>query len=221
MKTIFQKRWVRRTLVCGIAGVCAGLLAVFWAWISIRKEAPRVYDVAHAPRKTVALVLGCNPMVGDRGNLFFDNRMECAAALFKAGRVDYLLASGDNSRPGYDEPTAMKAALVALGVPAGKIHLDYAGFSTLDSVVRAKRVFGQEDILIVSQRDHVMRALYIADAHGIAASGVSAPGVPLRSGLRMLVREAFARVRTILDVGILGRTPRFLGPPVPIPGGQV
>jgi SanA protein len=224
MKTIqifFRNRWVRRALLCGGAAACAGMLAVFWAWHSIHKEASRVHDVAHAPRKQVALVLGCSPMTGDRNNSYFENRIECAAQLFKAGRVEYLLVSGDNSRSGYDEPTAMKDALVARGVPTGKIYLDYAGFSTLDSVVRANRVVGQKDLLIVSQRDHVMRALYIADAHGIAASGVSARGVPLRAGLKVLVREALARVRTVLDVGILGRKPRFLGPPVPIPGTQV
>jgi SanA protein len=217
MKTILQKRWVRRMLLCGIAGMCIGMLAIVWAWLSIRKEAPRVYGVANAPHKTVALVLGCNPMVGDRGNAYFENRIDCAAELFKAGRVEYLLASGDNSRRNYDEPTAMKEALMARGVPGDRIYLDYAGFSTLDSVVRAKLVFGQKDILIVSQRDHVMRALYIADAHGIAASGISARGVPLRYSLKVLVREAFARVRTILDVGILNRKPHYLGPQILIP----
>jgi SanA protein len=137
--------------------------------------------------------------------------------LYRQGKVGHLLVSGDNSRKDYDEPTAMRDALVALGVPGDRVVLDYAGFSTLDSVVRARDVFGQNQLLIVSQKDHVMRAIYIARAKGMDAIGVSAEDVGFGVGLRTDCREALARVRTVLDVWVWGRTPKFLGPRVEIP----
>jgi SanA protein len=174
-------------------------------------------NTAELPHRHVALVLGCAPVLG-RGwaNPYFVNRMEAAAAVFKAGKADYLLVSGDNHTAEYDEPTAMKEALMRLGVPEERIALDYAGFSTSDSVLRANLIFGLTDFAIISQRDHALRAMYIARHHHLDAVAFAARDIPARYGWRISLREAFARVRTVMDVNVWGRTPRFAGPPVPI-----
>ncbi len=151
-------------------------------------------------------------------NLFFYFRIEAAAGLFRAGRVNYLIVSGDNSREGYDEPTDMRDALMAAGVPAERIYRDYAGFRTLDSVIRAREIFGQDSITIVSQRFHNERAIFIARAHGIDAVGYNAVNMPQYRGLKTKAREWLARTRTVLDVWVLGTKPKFLGPPVELGG---
>lgn len=174
-------------------------------------------DIASLRHQRVGLVLGCAPVLRSGApNRYFENRMAAAAMLFDAGKVDYLLVSGDNHVATYDEPTAMKRALVRNGVPADRIVLDYAGFSTLDSIVRAKRVFGLSEVCIITQKDHAMRAVYVAKANGMDVVAYPAKDVPLRSAIRTHLREALARVRTLLDLHVLGRTPRFLGPPIEI-----
>ncbi len=177
-------------------------------------------DLAGLPHRRVALVLGCSPLLGSgRANWYFEKRIEAAAAVFAAGKADYLLVSGDNHVVGYDEPTAMKEALVKRGVPSDRVVLDYAGFSTLDSIVRAEKVFGLSEFCIVSQRDHAQRALYIAQAKGLSAVAYPAADVTARQGLRTRLRESLARVRTLLDLHVFGRTPRFLGPKIEIGPG--
>ncbi len=141
--------------------------------------------------------------------------------LYKTGKAEYLLASGDNHRAGYDEPTDMADALVALGVPRGRIVCDYAGFSTLDSIVRAKTVFGESRIVVVSQEFHNRRALLIARAKELDAVALNAADPGLRAGLRTILREQLALVRTLADLTILHRQPRFYGPPVEIGAAQV
>ena len=167
-----------------------------------------------------ALVLGCSKKLPDgRGNRYFLQRMAAAAELYKAGRCKALIVSGDNSVQGYDEPTDMKDALVAADVPADRIHCDYAGFRTLDSVVRAKEVFGQARVIIVSQQSRNERALYLAAAHGLDAVGFNAREPVLSNALRWKnqARELLARVQAVLDVHVFRTRPKFLGPRVEIP----
>ena len=196
--------------VVAVLGVAAALLG---SQRVIEKQAPLVFnDTEVISHKRVGLVLGCSPLVaGKRPNLYFRNRIAAAVELFKAGKVDYLLVSGDNHAVHYDEPTAMRDALVAGGVPEERIVLDYAGFSTLDSIVRAKKVFGLSELCIISQRDHAMRALYFARHNGIDAVGFAARDVTGRHSVRTNIRESLARVRALLDVHLLARKPRFLG----------
>jgi SanA protein len=173
-------------------------------------------DVAALPAVQVGLVLGCSPRTADgRANLYFQRRIAAAAALFRAGKVQYLLVSGDNSRPDYDEPSAMLGALVALGVPAERIVPDYAGFRTLDSVLRAHSVFGLSELIVVSQRFHNERAIYLARARGIRAYGYDAADVGGAAGLRTQLREVFSRLAAVLDVELLHTAPRFPGPREP------
>ena|SRR3569623_479419 len=177
------------------------------------------HDPARLPDQQVALLPGCVKIMPDgRPNLFFLGRIEAAAQLYKAGKVKAILVSGDNHRDGYDEPTYMKQALIAAGVPEARITCDYAGLRTLDSVVRAKKVFGLERVLLVSQRFQNERALYLAQGCGLDAIGFNAVDIKLQWALKTYVREAFARVKAVLDVHVLHTQPKFLGPPVKVEG---
>lgn len=198
------------------------LILAFTTWANIRvKDAAdgRIYSsVDSVPHNKVALLLGTNPLNRyGRPNSYFTNRISTAARLFHSGKVDYIIASGDNHTKKYDEPTAMRDSLMAHGVPGDRIILDYAGFRTLDSVVRAKEVFGCDSLTIISQEDHNERALYLAAMNGIEAFAISAP---LRAGrrvrARLTMREWLARDRMMLDLW-LGTRPHFLGEKIAIP----
>ena len=162
------------------------------------------------PKREVALLLGTSKTLKNgQPNLYFQYRVEAAAALFKAKKVDFILISGDNSRKGYDEPTDMKEALVAQGIPSDKIYLDYAGFRTLDSVIRAKEIFSLTELTVVSQAFHNQRAIYLAQKYGINAIGFCARDVDKYSGFKTRVREYFARVKVFWDL-TFGVKPKFL-----------
>ncbi|MFP4301665.1 MAG: vancomycin high temperature exclusion protein [Spirochaetaceae bacterium] len=169
-------------------------------------------DLATVPPTRVALLLGTSRWVrGGRANPFFDNRVAAAARLYETDKVEFILASGDNSHPSYNEPAYLRAALLRSGVPKERVFLDYAGFSTLDSVVRAREVFGLESVLVVSQPFHLQRALFIADASGLDAVGYAAADVEEWAGVSVRLREALARVKAVLDVYVFHRSPRYLG----------
>lgn len=215
MKTIL-KRWCLRIAVLAVLGPVF-VLSSEW-WISKRSEGRCFNDVNAMPEAPVALVLGTAAHVaGGWSNYFFKYRMEAAAALFKAGKVKALIVSGDNGTQGYDEPTDMKLALVRMGVPTEKIVCDYAGFRTLDSVVRAKEIFGQQRVIFVSQRFHNARAIYLARAFGIEAFGLDAKDVPVALSVKTFLREKLACVKAVLDVNVLRTQPKFLGEKVAVP----
>ena len=145
------------------------LLAVFYANTVVSSDAgPRLYtDTEEIPYNEVGLLLGTSKYaVGGNVNLFFEYRIRAAVELFEAGKIDYLIASGDNSSSSYNEPLRMKEELVKRGIDADRVYLDYAGFRTLDSVIRTHRVFGQRRFTIISQGFHSERALYIAFEEG-------------------------------------------------------
>ena len=212
------RRWLQ--LLLSVVTALAVWLAVA-AWRVGGGVAPFITaERAELPTTKVGLVLGCSEQVaGGRKNLYFERRIAAAAELFHARKVRYLLVSGDNSRADYDEPGDMQRALIAAGVPASRIVLDYAGFRTLDSVVRAKQVFGLDELIIVSQRFHNERAVYLARAHGIRAYGYDARDVSGSAALRTRLREVVSRLVAVLDVELLHSKPRFGGPREPDPFG--
>ncbi len=168
------------------------------------------------PPADVALVLGTARSIGSGGaNSFYGPRLDLAAELFRAGKVRGIIVSGDNSRSDYSEPDDMKADLVARGVPERFVTCDYAGFSTLDSVKRVSRVFGQSRVIVVSQWFHVERALFLARADGLEARGCVAAEAPLGWRVRVRLREVLARGKAVIDVA-LGRGPKFLGSREPV-----
>lgn len=163
----------------------------------------KVFNNLEAVKKNkVALVLGCLP-----GSYSFDQRIEAAAQLYHGGKVEYLLVSGDNSRREYDEPTQMLLALVRKGVPVERIYRDYAGFRTLDSIVRAREVFNLDEFVVVSQRYHLERAVFLASQKGIKATGYYQGNYQSRG---MWLRESLARVKAVYDIA-LNTSPKFLG----------
>lgn len=173
-------------------------------------------DIKQLPSYRVGLVLGTTPrLIGGSVNPYFRHRVHAAADLLLNNKVSYLLVSGDNGTRGYNEPIEFQKALIQLGVPSDKIILDYAGFRTLDSVVRAKKVFGQNRFIIISQKFHNERAIYLAEHHGIEAIGFNAKTVNHRFGWKVLIREYFARVKVFLDI-VLNVQPKFLGDSLPI-----
>lgn len=201
-----------------IAVALLGAAVLGLSWWRVSRCGALAHDTAERlPHKKVGLVLGCSPRLSNGAqNWFFNHRMSAAAELFKSGKVEYLLVSGDNRRRTYDEPTEMKKALISRGVPAAKIVCDYAGLTTLDSMVRAKAVFGQDSVIVVSQRFHNERAIYLARAFGVDAIGYNAPDIAVSSAPRTYFREILSRQRAWLDANILRRKPRHLGPLVAI-----
>jgi len=169
------------------------------------------------PCADVALVLGTSPRFRNGApNLHFEGRMNAAAALFRSGKVRHLLVSGDNRAANYNEPVSMKKALIARGIPADAITCDFAGFRTLDSVVRARQVFCLERCVIVTQRYHNPRALEIARATGLDAHGFCPGDVDFANSFTTEAREILARIAMLLDVYVLNRDPHFLGKTEPI-----
>lgn len=128
----------------------------------------------------------------------------------KNNKIEFILVSGDNGNENYDEPTDFKEELIKRGIPANRIFLDYAGFRTLDSVVRAKEIFGLSEITIISQKFHNERAIYLAENNGISAVGYNAKNLNGKNGLKTKFREYFARTKAIIDV-ILDVEPKYLG----------
>ena len=179
----------------------------------IKTAEDKMYDdVSAIPFNRVGVLLGTSPK-GRTGkpNVFYIRRIEACVALYQAGKIDRILVSGDNSRTTYDEPTCIKEDLIAAGVPDSVIYLDYAGFRTYDSMVRAKEVFGLTSFTIISQPFHNERALYIATRKGLDVIAFNAPDVQLRRWqIRMTVREWLARTKAVLDV-YTHKQPHFLG----------
>ena len=193
------------------------LIAVCNIWVENSTKQQIYTTISDVPARNVALVLGASPRTPlGATNLYFRYRMEAAAQLYLAKKVKHIIVSGDNHIAGYDESTAMKQALISLGVPDSCITLDFAGFRTLDSVVRCKVVFGQSSVIIVSQEFHNQRALFIANTHKLDAVAYNAKDVPANYSLKTRLREYFARVSAVIDVKLIGRKPKFGGPPEPI-----
>jgi len=168
------------------------------------------------PENKVGLLLGTSKYLSNgRINLYYQYRINAAVQLYQSGKITYILVSGDNGSKYYDEPTVFKEDLVAAGIPEDKIFLDYAGFRTLDSVVRSKEIFQQESITIISQQFHNERAIAIADAKGINAVGFNAKDVSGRYGFKVRVRETLARVAMCIDL-VFGTQPKFLGEKITI-----
>ncbi len=203
-------RWAKRVFLALILTFIL-LLAVCNFWIVKSTESKVYSDLSKLPDHRVGLVLGTSHRTVNGGpNPFFDNRIKTAAELYRLGKVDHFILSGDNSTRYYNEPVEMKKALVRTGVPASAVTLDYAGLRTLDSVVRSKEIFGQNKITIITQSFHSYRALFISDYYDIEAVAMVAED-PVDQTFRVQVREYLARARAVLDLYILKTAPHHLG----------
>jgi SanA protein len=204
-------RWLIRIVSWAVVFVLVAILACN-IWI-VKTTEERVYsDLAELPEHRIGLVLGTSHRVAGGGpNPFFQNRIEMAARLYSMGKIDHFILSGDNSSKYYNEPVEMKKALIRKGVPTTAITLDYAGLRTLDSVVRSKKVFGQNKITIITQPFHSYRALFISRYYDMDAVAMVADDPELKQTFKVRLREYLARARAVLDLYIFKTDPRFLG----------
>ncbi len=196
--------------------VTASVLAVIDRWVSWQTQDQIYQDIASLPPHDVALVLGTSKYIGRTLNTYYSHRIDAAVELYKANKVTHFLLSGDNAHRSYNEPWTMKRDLLKVDIPDESIHLDYAGFRTLDSIIRAKEIFDANDFVIVTQAFHCERALYIANYNNIDAVCLAVPGPSGSAGLYVRMREVLARANAWLDLYIINTEPKYLGPKEPI-----
>jgi len=221
--TNFLKAATKKIVRLGVRGIIfillSSILFVAYAnfaatWNSRGRLFSQVKDL---PMTEVGLVFGTTDRVNGRDNLYFRYRIDAAIKVWKSGKINTLIVSGDNRSQYYKETEKMKQALVERGIPSKRIVCDYAGLRTLDSVVRAKEIFGAKSILFISQRFQNERAIYLAKSNGIAAYGFDAQDVATQAGLQTKLREVGARVKMWLDVHILMTRPLHLGDKIKLP----
>lgn len=206
------KQWIKRFIRLIPIAIVALILFILgtYAWISHTAKNQITDDVSQIQPHRAAVVLGTSKrVVGGNLNLFFKYRMDAVKELFVHHKIDYIIVSGDNSIMEYNETRDMKQYLIKIGIPEDKIIEDFAGFSTLDSVVRTKEVFGQDSIIIVSQPFHNERAVFIANHYDIQAVGFNAKAVGRRYSVKTHIREYLARVKCMVDVYLLHRMPKY------------
>lgn len=212
------KKYLKKLFWLSTLGLFLMLVVIFSANQFIeRAVANKTYDKTQfIDHHKVGLVLGTAKRLKNGNlNLYFKYRIEAVVELYKSGKIDFVLVSGDNGNKEYDEPSDFKEELIKKGIPENKIYLDYAGFRTLDSVVRSKEIFGQTSIVFISQKFHNERAIYLAENFGINAVGYNAKDVSSRYGFRVQAREYLARTKVFVDM-IFGVEPKFLGQKIEI-----
>ena len=215
-------RWIKRFVLLVVLGVVSFLTFIWYAnYAATRAGKGILYDdVNDVPHRRAGLVFGCSKKLGDRDNLYFKYRIQAAAELWHAGKVDFLIVSGDNREKYYNEPVDMRKALVEAGVPFEKIVCDFAGLRTLDSVIRAKEIFGLKELTFVSQKFQNERAAYIAKANDMDVVGYNARDVEGYAARKTEDREVLARVKMWIDVNITDEQPKHLGEKEKVPGAR-
>lgn len=203
------------------AAIAAGSLAVIFAGIQayvLLTAQPYIRDSENAPTVDAILVLGAQVYKNDKPSPVLQDRLDYACALYKAGKSEKIIVSGDHGTPDYDEVNTMKDYLLNKGVPRADIFLDHAGFDTYDSMYRAKNIFCVKSVLVCTQQFHMGRALYIARRLGIEAYGVPAPDKAMYRMAYNQVRECFARAKSVVDVEVLKRPSKYLGDTISVFG---
>ncbi|MCT2408238.1 YdcF family protein [Chryseobacterium antibioticum] len=199
--------------------LAAGIIFIAWANYSIRKESSAFvsYKISDVPETKVALLLGTGKTLSNgMPNAYFYNRIQAAIDLYKSGKIKYIIVSGDNSTKDYNEPEDMQLTLMKYGIPKDRIVMDHAGFRTLDSVIRAKDIFGQNKLVIISQKFHNERAVFLARKNGMEAFGYNANDVNKYAGLKTNLREYLAKTKVYWDL-LFGVQPKFGGEKILIP----
>lgn len=216
LKKLWLPSFVVVVLACAVPLIVCG-------WLIHHAAKGRIYsDVTRLPFNNVGLVLGTSPTNNYNGdpNQHFMHRLQTAAALYHGGHVKHLLLTGNNDLHGYDEPADMRAVLLKLGVPESATTLDPAGFRTLDSVVRARDVYGQHRFTVITDHFHSYRTVFLARHYGIDAVAFPSEDVELKWSFKSRVREVFADVKACLDLYVFHTKARQVDDPVvlPVPG---
>ena len=210
---IYYQKMLKKIFLLLLLGGIFVVAFVFYSKHTVQAYSEYCYFNTHEiPKNKVGLVLGTAKHL-DRGyiNKYYQGRVEAAIELFNAGRVEFLLISGDNGRKDYNEPEEFQQDLIKAGIPKEKIFLDYAGFRTLDSVIRAREIFGQSKFTIISQPFHNERAVFLARQNNMDAIAYNATDYSGNLARKVKMRERLAVVKAVLDVWVLGTEPRYLG----------
>ena len=210
-----MKRKLSKILGSAVVGLLLTILLCNYV-ISDAAEGKTFSSLDKIPKNRVGIVLGTAKKIkGGSPNPYYTNRIMATIALYNSGKINFVLVSGDNETIHYNEPMSIKKDLVSGGIPEEHIFLDYAGFRTLDSMVRAKEVFGLENVTVISQKFHNERAIYLAEKKGLKAIGFNANDISRNQGLKVQFREYFARVKVFIDL-FLNTQPKFYGDKIEI-----
>ena len=217
MKKLFSKKTILRIYIPAIL-IAIIVTLVSYKVVSDNAKDKTYTDINKIPHNKVGLLLGTCKTLKDKKtiNPYWQYRLDATYQLWKAGKIDKILISGDNGWHGYNEPQDFLDAFIALGVPDSCIVCDFAGFRTHDSVIRCKEVFGQNKVTIISQKFHNERALFIAKEYNMEAVGFNAADVSKKAGWYNYFRERAARVLMLMDLYILDTQPHFLGKKIKI-----
>jgi SanA protein len=190
----------------GIVAVIVAFTLVCNIMVIVNASGKTFDDVDNVPHREYGLLLATSPITPTGAhNFYFDNRIKATDELYKAGKIDYIIASGgdytNTQEIGCDEPAAIRDSLMARGIPEERIILDYDGVRTVNSIVKAKEVYGVDSVLIISQKEHNQRAIYLAEQYGLNAVGYNAlPSHIRHSRIKNNIRECFARVKMFLEI---------------------
>ena len=213
LKRIFKFLW-RLVLALGTVGILGILLPRL---ITTFYSMNRIYQTDEAPIERLAIVFGAGLRRDGTPTPILRDRVETAASLYFSGKVEKLLMSGDNSVLSYNEPESMRQYAMSLGVPENAIAMDYAGSRTYDTCYRAKAIFGMNSALLVTQKFHLPRALFLCNSLGLDAYGVEANNRNYWRGSLFIwnFREQLATVGAFMDVYVNSPMP-MLGEPQPL-----
>lgn len=216
MKHNRWKKWI--LWLCALC--CIGFCYLIGVNIYVKRhEAKRILTVEEAASfdADCILVLGCGIRADGTPSHMLEDRLLTGIELYEKGASDRLLMSGDHGREDYDEVNLMKDFAIAKGGKSEDVFMDHAGFSTYESVYRAKNIFQAQKIIIVSQEYHLPRALYTAERMGLDAYGVSADKRPYQKAMYRELREVAARGKDFL-LAWIQPTPTYLGEAIPVNG---
>ncbi|MEX2108157.1 MAG: ElyC/SanA/YdcF family protein [Solirubrobacterales bacterium] len=212
------RRWPRLVLAALLGAVSiVAMVGLANAYVLLSPDGDSTDDLADVPHAQVAIVPGALVRPDGAMSTMLADRVRQATALWRAGKVERILVSGDHHTWEYDEPDTMRKALVRAGVPPRVIFEDHAGFDTWATMLRARTIFGVRDAIVVTQGFHMARALYLAEAAGLDATGFTADLHPYGTqGTKSDVREVLSRVKAVVDTTL--DTDAVGGPPIPISG---
>lgn len=213
--TLKYKRWLKAVLTFGIIGMILLFLVNFHV---ISSTVDYIVTIDEAEEADCILVLGAGVWADNQPSPMLRDRLEKSVELFDQNAASYLVMSGDHGREDYDEVTVMKTFAMDHGIDSNLIYMDHAGFSTYESMYRVKHIFGAEKIIIVTQRYHLYRAIYIARAMRLDAVGVATKDITYSGQNRREIREILARAKDVLSSIILP-LPTYLGDPIPLGSG--
>ncbi|MGN1231641.1 MAG: vancomycin high temperature exclusion protein [Anaerotignum sp.] len=215
-----MKVWVKRAILCLLCLGIVGIFTVFCLSSYMKKHTvERILSAEEAAKLDAdcILILGCGVREDGTPSLMLQDRLETGIALYEAGAAEKLLMSGDHGRKEYDEVNTMKDFATERGIPSEDIFMDHAGFSTYDSMYRARDIFCAEKVILVTQEYHLPRALYVAEKLGLEAYGVAALDVNYRGQAYREFREMLARAKDFC-IAWLQPEPKYLGEAIPVSG---